>query len=252
MQVKNNRIKTYRWNPLSGCTKYSEGCDNCYAERQAEWLHRLGNPRYVDTFNLTMHPDLLDQPLKWKQGKRIFVGMMSDVFHAGVPDDFIKQMFGTMNRANQHRFVVITKRAERLASLSKQLKWTDNIMAGVTVESSKYYHRIDLLRSTGAKYKYLSLKPVLGPMGDIHLTGIDWVVAGGESGKQNTRPMQVDWIRGIRDRCIADDVPLYFRQWGTKANNPDHSDPTLSDRHSQGGKALDGVIWTQYPDFFDI
>ncbi len=245
-------VKTYRWNPLSGCTKYSDGCDNCYAERQATWLHRIGNVRYVDNFNLTLHHDLLDQPLKWKKGKRIFVGMMSDVFHADVPDEYIKKMFDTMNKAKQHRFVVITKRSERLAEMSDQLNWTDNIMAGVTVESRKYFYRIDLLRQTGAKHKYLSLKPVLGPMVDIDLTGIDWVLAGGESGVENSRPLKVEWIREIRDKCIAENVPLYFRQWGRKENNPDQNDLTIKDRHSQGGKTLDGVIWTQYPDFFEL
>jgi len=243
-------VKTYRWNPIGGCTKYSDGCDNCYAERQAAWLHRIGNPRYVDNFKLTLHHDLLEQPLKWKKGKPIFVAMMSDLFHDDVPDDFIKRVFETMNKAQQHRFVVITKRAERLAEMSDELNWTDNIMAGVSVESRKYYHRIDLLRQTGAKYKYISMKPFLESMADIDLTGINWVLAGGESGDVNSRPLKADWIREIRDKCIAENVPLYFRQWGLKANNPDQDDPTIADRHSQGGKTLDGVVWTQYPDFF--
>ena len=245
---KNNidRIGLERWNPITGCTKYSDGCKNCYAERMANKLEKWGNPRYVNGFNFTMHEDLLDKPLKVKKGKRYFVCSMSDLFHEEAPDEFILKVFETMNKALQHTFVVVTKRAERLLELNDKITWSDNIIMGVTVESDKYEFRADLLRKTGAKHKYLSIKPLLSSVNNLNLEGIGWVLAGGESGGETARPVKVEWVRDLRDKCIEEAIPFYFRQWGKPENNPDAADPSI--KNVKGGLLLDGKAWKQLPD----
>lgn len=199
------------WNPVTGCTKISEGCRNCYAERMARRLQAMGQPNYRDGFKLTLHPHMLEMPLHWRQPRMIFVNSMSDLFHEDVPLAFIQKVFGVMQRASQHHFQVLTKRSERLARLSPKLPWPDNVWMGVTVENSNYTFRIEHLRQTKANVKFISIEPLLGPISDIDLDGIDWTIVGGESGP-GARPMRPEWAVDIRDQCVAKNVPFFFKQ----------------------------------------
>ena len=207
------------WNPVTGCSKISPGCKHCYAERMAKRLRAMGQPKYRNGFAVTSHPDALDAPLGWKRPRRIFVNSMSDLFHADVGDDFIRAVFDAMEQADWHQYQVLTKRPGRVVDLEDTgllrgtLPWPAHIWLGVSVESADYAHRIDLLRQTGAAVKFLSLEPLLGPLPDLKLDGVDWVIAGGESGP-GARPMQADWARDIRDQCGAAGVPFFFKQWG--------------------------------------
>lgn len=201
------------WNPLSGCTKISPGCKHCYAERMALRLQAMGQANYVNGFTLTLHEDSLTLPLRWKKPQTIFVNSMSDMFHPKVPVDFISRAFNVMQEAHWHRFQVLTKRSERLMKLSPQLPWASNIWMGVSVENEAYTYRIDHLRETGAVVKFLSLEPLLGPLNNLELEAIDWVIVGGESGP-GARPMKPEWVTAIRDQCITADVPFFFKQWG--------------------------------------
>jgi protein gp37 len=201
------------WNPVTGCTKISAGCLNCYAERMARRLRAMGQPNYRNGFKLTLHPHTLELPLRWRRPRIIFVNSMSDLFHKDVPLDFIEQVFDVMQRAPQHCFQVLTKRSERLADLSPRLPWPANVWMGVTVESEDYRCRIEHLKRTNAMVKFLSLEPLLTPLPDIDLTGIDWIILGGESGP-GARPMQPEWATDIRDQCVAAQVPFFFKQWG--------------------------------------
>lgn len=201
------------WNPVTGCTKISEGCRNCYAERMARRLQAMDQPNYRDGFKLTLHPHMLEMPLHWRQPRMIFVNSMSDLFHEDVPLTFIQKVFGVMQRASQHHFQVLTKRSERLARLSPKLPWPENVWMGVTVENSNYTFRIEHLRQTRANVKFISIEPLLGPIPDIDLGGINWVIVGGESGP-GARPMRPEWAAGIRDQCLAAGVSFFFKQWG--------------------------------------
>lgn len=201
------------WNPITGCTKVSPGCKYCYAERMAKRLQAMGKPAYQNGFQVAIHEELFEYPLQWKSPRLIFVNSMSDLFHERVPDDIILRLFDVMNRAFWHTFQVLTKRAERLSQISPSVQWTDNIWAGVSVENGDYLHRIDCLRSTGAKVKFLSLEPLLGPLSNLNLNGIDWVIVGGESGP-NARKMEPEWAKEIRDACVQQNVPFFFKQWG--------------------------------------
>src|SRR5260221_110250 len=193
--MKNSRIEWTEstWNPVTGCNKLSPGCKNCYAERMSKRLQAMGQKNYKDGFKLTLQPHMLELPLRWKRPQTIFVNSMSDLFHKNVPLEYIQQVFDVMNRAYWHRFQVLTKRADRLAQISTQLKWAPNIWMGVSVESEKYLSRIDHLRATGATTKFLSLEPLLGPLRNLNLTGIDWAIVGGESGF-GARPMLINWV----------------------------------------------------------
>lgn len=221
------------WNPLSGCTKISPGCTHCYAERMARRLKAMGQPNYANGFTLTLHEDALDLPLRWKKPQTIFVNSMSDMFHISVPRSFILKAFEVMQRANWHRFQVLTKRAERLAVLSEQLPWADNIWMGVSVENESYTRRVDSLRGTEAAIKFLSLEPLLGPLDNLCLEGIDWVIVGGESGPK-ARPMNAEWVLSIRDQCLRANVPFFFKQWGGV-------------RKKKFGRTLDGRTWDEMP-----
>ncbi len=201
------------WNPVTGCDKISPGCMNCYAERMAKRLKAMGNPRYSNGFQVTLHHDLVDLPLQWSKPRKIFVNSMSDLFHEAVPLDFIRAVFETMNRASQHNFQVLTKRSERLREISNELTWTDNIWMGVSVELGDYEFRINDLRATQAAIKFLSLEPLLGSLNSVSLSNIDWVIVGGESGP-GARSMEKAWVREIRDKCIAQELPFFFKQWG--------------------------------------
>lgn len=221
------------WNPLTGCTKVSPGCKHCYAERLAGRLQAMGHQSYANGFRLTLHERLLEVPLQWKKPRTIFVNSMSDLFHKDVPEDFIMRVFDTMVRASHHRFQVLTKRPERVVELSERLPWPENVWMGTSVENQKYAFRIDLLRQTGAQIKFLSLEPLLGPLSDLKLVGIDWVIVGGESGP-GARPMDSSWVTSIRDQCLSQDVAFFFKQWGGV-------------NKKKTGRILDGHTWDQMP-----
>ncbi len=223
------------WNPVTGCDKVSPGCKLCYAERLSKRLKATGMVKYRNGFEVTCHPDTLEVPLRWRKPRTIFVNSMSDLFHEQVPNEFVHDVFAVMEKANWHRYQVLTKRPERVAALSDQLKWPEQIWLGVSVESSRYLHRIDLLRECGAATKFLSLEPLLGPLPDLDLDGIDWVIVGGESGP-GARPMEEDWALEIRDQCLAVDVPFYFKQWGGVFKK-------------RRGRVLDGRTWDEMPRF---
>lgn len=224
------------WNPVTGCTKISTGCLNCYAERMARRLKAMGQPNYRNGFEVTCHQHTLNMPLQWKKPQMIFVNSMSDLFHKDVPDDFILDIFSTMRQAKQHQYQILTKRAERLAKLSPELPWRENIWMGVTVEAVDYKYRIDYLRYTGAKIKFLSLEPLLDDLGELNLDEIDWVIVGGESGP-GARPMEIDWVRNIREQCLAQNVPFFFKQWGGV-------------NKKRAGRLLDGETWDEMPTGF--
>lgn len=221
------------WNPLTGCSKSSPGCRNCYAERMAKRLKAMGQRNYVNGFDLAMHERSLDLPLRWKKPQTIFVNSMSDLFHENVPLEFIQRIFDTMNEASWHRFQILTKRSAILRDLSPSLTWSDNIWMGVSVESGDWAFRIDHLRESGAKTKFISLEPLLGPVPDLDLHGIDWVIVGGESGP-GARPMDPSWVSEIRDQCLDEDVPFFFKQWGGV-------------QKKKAGRVLEGKTWSQMP-----
>lgn len=201
------------WNPVTGCTRISPGCDNCYAERMSRRLQAMGQPNYANGFRLTEQPHMLGLPERWASRQTIFVNSMSDLFHRDVSTEYIQQVFAVMNRANHHRYQVLTKRSQRLMRLSPQLPWQPHIWMGVSVENDAYTYRIDHLRQTNAHVRFLSLEPLLGPLPDLNLEGIDWVIVGGESGP-GARPMDPDWVWDIRLQCRAARVPFFFKQWG--------------------------------------
>jgi protein gp37 len=221
------------WNPVTGCTKVSPGCKHCYAERMAARLQAMGQPNYRDGFKLTIQPQMLELPIRWKKPQTIFVNSMSDLFHDSVPNSYIRSVFSVMERAHWHRFQVLTKRAERLAELSLSLQWSSNVWMGVSVESSKYLNRIERLLETGARVKFLSLEPLLGPLPHLPLENVDWVIVGGESGP-GARAMSPDWVTEIRDQCVDADVPFFFKQWGGVSKR-------------QTGRVLEGQTWSQMP-----
>lgn len=215
------------WNPITGCTKISPGCDHCYAERLAERLRLMGQTNYANGFKLTLQPHALGLPLRWKTPQMIFVNSMSDLFHRDVPTKYIQQVFEVMNQARHHRYQILTKRSNRLARLSLQLPWSSHIWMGVSVESQAYTFRIDHLRETDAHIKFLSLEPLLGPLPNLNLEGIDWVIVGGESGP-GARVMNREWVLEIRDQCVKARIPFFFKQWG--GTNKKRSGRMLEDR----------------------
>jgi protein gp37 len=201
------------WNPVTGCDKISPGCKNCYAERMALRLQAMGQRNYANGFDLTLHPHALDLPLRWHKPQMIFVNSMSDLFHKHVPLEYIRRTFEVMKTAHWHRFQVLTKRSERLAELSGELPWPDNLWMGVSIETDKYCFRADHLRRTAARVKFLSLEPLLGPLPSLDLYGIDWAIVGGESGP-GARPMKEQWVLDIKSMCSQAGVPFFFKQWG--------------------------------------
>lgn len=223
------------WNPITGCTKISEGCLNCYAARMAKRLKAMGNPRYCNEFEVTVHKDLLEVPLGIKQPKMIFVNSMSDLFHKDVPDDIIMKVFETMNKAHWHTFQVLTKRPERVYKMEQAglLNWSSNIWMGTTIESDKYTDRIDMLRNTKANIKFLSCEPLLGSLKGISLEEIDWVIVGGESGPKS-REMKKEWVLELKDLCEKEGVAFFFKQWG-------------GFNKKKSGRMLDGKTYDGYP-----
>lgn len=221
------------WNPVTGCSKVSPGCKSCYAERMAKRLQAMGQANYVNGFELTLQSKMLDLPLGWKKPQMVFVNSMSDLFHDKVPEAFIMRVFDVMRRASWHTFQVLTKRAERLETLGRKLDWPSNVWMGVSVETAPFVARIDGLRGTGARVKFLSLEPLLGPLPDLDLNGIDWVIVGGESGP-HSRSMDLDWVTDIRDQCSRAKVAFFFKQWG-------------GTNKKKSGKLLEGRSWAEMP-----
>lgn len=201
------------WNPTTGCNKVSQGCKFCYAEVMARRLKAMGLDKYRNGFELTLHEDALKIPYTWKQPKIVFVNSMSDLFHKDIPPEFIQRVFKVMNDNPQHVFQVLTKRADMLLKYHKELEWTHNIWMGVSVEDAKSLSRINLLRRTRAKVKFLSCEPLIGPLTDLNLKKINWVIVGGESGRR-PRPMKPEWVFEIHNKCIEENVPFFFKQWG--------------------------------------
>jgi protein gp37 len=221
------------WNPVTGCTKVSPGCAHCYAERMAKRLLAMGQDRYRNGFKVTLQPDALETPLHWKRPRMIFVNSMSDLFHKDVPTEFISQCFAVMQEASQHTFQVLTKRPERAAELAPTLPWPTNVWMGTSVENADYVYRIHALTKIPAVVRFLSLEPLLGPIPRLPLTGIHWVIVGGESGPA-ARPIEQEWVLQIRNRCIDRNVPFFFKQWGGV-------------QKFFTGRELDGRIWGEMP-----
>ncbi len=221
------------WNPLTGCNKISPGCKHCYAERMAKRLKGMGVAKYQNGFQLTLHEESLEEPLKWTKPQMIFVNSMSDLFHKDVPLEFIQEIFDVIRRAHWHNFQLLTKRAERLSEIDPHLSWPDNLWMGVSVENADYTFRINHLRQTHAKTKFLSVEPLLGPIPGMNLAGINWVIVGGESGP-GARPLAREWVTEIRDQCLTAKVPFFFKQWG-------------GTNKKKAGRELDGRTWDELP-----
>lgn len=227
------------WNPVTGCEKVSPGCAHCYAERFAERFRGVPGHPYEQGFDLRLWHDRLELPLRWKRPRLIFVNSMSDLFHPSVPDEFVLNVFDVMRRAEQHKFQVLTKRPERAASLTERLPWSANIWMGTSVENQRFTIRSRYLQDTGAAVRFLSCEPLLGPL-DLDLSGIDWVIVGGESGP-GARPMRADWARDIKDQCRTADVPFFFKQWGA------HDERGIRVGKHRAGRILDGKTWDEMP-----
>ncbi|MEV7471744.1 phage Gp37/Gp68 family protein [Streptomyces kronopolitis] len=230
------------WNPTTGCDRVSKGCDHCYALTLAKRLKAMGSAKYQTDgdprtsgpgFGLAVHEDALSVPYGWKAPRTVFVNSMSDLFHARVPLDFVRRVFAVMADTPQHTYQVLTKRARRLRQIADRLEWPPNVWMGVSVETSEELARVDDLRQVPAKVRFLSCEPLLGPLGGLDLDGIDWVIAGGESGPGH-RPLEEDWVTGIRDACAAAQVAFFFKQWG--GHTP-----------KAGGRTLQGQTWDQLP-----
>lgn len=227
------------WNPVTGCTEISPGCAHCYAKTFAERFRGVEGHPYENGFDLQLRPERLDQPLRWKKPRTIFVNSMSDLFHPEVTFEYIESVFEVMAEANHHRFQVLTKRSERLAELAPSLPWPDNIWMGVSVESQRFVHRIDRLRCVPAAVKFLSCEPLLGEL-KLELTGIDWVIAGGESGPKS-RPMKKEWALSIMEQCGRSGVPFFFKQWGS------HNEAGKRVGKKRSGRRINGLEYAGMP-----
>ena len=221
------------WNPVTGCSRVSAGCLHCYAETFAErWRGVPGHP-YEQGFDLRLWPDRLEQPLKWRRPRTIFVNSMSDLFHEKIPVDYLRQIFEVMQEADWHVFQILTKRHERLSQMAGELPWPPNVWMGVTIEDERFVNRADHLREVPAAVRFISAEPLLGPLGGLQLEGIDWLIAGGESGPRH-RPVEESWLLELRDRCLDAEVAFFFKQWG-------------GHRPKSGGRELDGRTWDDMP-----
>jgi protein gp37 len=221
------------WNPVTGCDKVSPGCAHCYAETFAERWRGTPDHPYEQGFDLKLWPHRLEQPLKWTRPRMIFVNSMSDLFHERIPDDFIAQVFDVMGAASHHTFQILTKRHERLVDLAPSLPWHRNVWMGVSIENRRFIHRADNLRRVAASVRFISAEPLLGPLEGLDLSGIHWLIAGGESGPRH-RPVSEEWLIALRDHCIAEEVAFFFKQWGGA-------------RPKAGGRTLAGETWNQMP-----
>ncbi|MDZ4205428.1 MAG: phage Gp37/Gp68 family protein [Bacteroidales bacterium] len=227
------------WNPVTGCTKISEGCRHCYAESFALRLQAMGQAKYKNGFKLTLHDDTLYEPYKWKKSRIVFVNSMGDLFHKDVPVEYIKKVFNAMNNNPQHLFQILTKRADILRYYDSEgwLEWPHNLWMGVTVESKAVIHRIENLRNTRARVKFLSCEPLLSPLENMNLHGIDWVIVGGESGR-TPRPIEEEWVIDIKEQCQRADVAFYFKQWG-------------GTNKKKNGSALKGKTYKEMPEIIE-
>ena len=216
------------WNPVTGCSKVSPGCAHCYAETFAERFRGVPDHPYEQGFDLRLWPERLNLPLRWRQPRRIFVNSMSDLFHEDIPVDYLRQIFAVMQQCHWHQFQILTKRHDRLAALAPSLPWPENIWMGVSIENRRFVHRADYLRQVPAAVRFISAEPLLGRPEGLDLTGIDWLIAGGESGTKH-RPMKIEWVRELRDRCLAEGVAFFFKQWGGRWSK-------------QGGRVLDDQV----------
>lgn len=223
------------WNPVTGCAKVSPGCAHCYAERLSLRFHQTRKPWLPEheTENVVLHPERLDQPNRWRKPRVIFVNSMSDLFHERVPLSFVQDVFDVMVETERHTFQILTKRAQRLADLAPFLTWPENVWTGVSVENMRWAARVDYLRRVPAAVRFISAEPLLGPLDALDLDGIDWLIAGGESGPRH-RPMQTEWLRALRDRCQDEDIAFFFKQWGGRSSK-------------SGGRALDGREYDEMP-----
>ena len=222
------------WNPVTGCTKISAGCLNCYAERMAKRLRAMGQQRYRNGFKVTLQTEALEEPYKWKKPRIVFVNSMSDLFHEEIPLEFMQDVFKVMNKNIRHTFQILTKRSERLRELAPLLEWSQNIWIGVTIENNDYVYRVDDLRTVGASIKFISLEPLLGPVPDLEFDGIDWIIVGGESGP-GARPMEEKWVLDIKKKCENEhNIPFFFKQWGGV-------------NRKKTGRTLQGKTWDNYP-----
>jgi len=222
------------WNPVTGCSKVSAGCKHCYAERFAKRLQAMGNPRYRNGFKVALHPDKVSEPHRWKSPRMVFVNSMSDLFHEEVPVSFIQEVFRTMSNTPRHTYQILTKRAERAAHLCRILPWPENVWMGVSIENHSVRVRLEHLRDIPARIRFLSLEPLLGPLPELDLRGIHWVIVGGESGP-HARPMKKEWVTDIRDQCETAGVAFFFKQWG-------------GIRKHENGRELDGREWNEMPE----
>jgi protein gp37 len=231
----NSRIEWTQntWNPVTGCTKISSGCKNCYSERMAKRLQAMELPRYRNGFQVTLHEDILALPFTWKQPRVIFVNSMSDLFHEKVPDSFIHKVFDTMIKCPQHTFQILTKRSKRLVKLSRSLPWANNIWMGVSVEDDQVVYRVSDLQKTPSSIRFISYEPLIGPINSLSLDGIHWVIVGGESGP-GARQMNIDWVISIQKQCESADVPFFFKQWG-------------GTRKKSAGRILNGKTYSDMP-----
>ncbi len=225
------------WNPVTGCTKVSAGCKNCYAERMAKRLKRMGHPNYANGFKLTLHKHVLKYPLQWKKPQTIFVNSMSDLFHEEIPDGFIFEAFNVMKKAYWHNFQILTKRSARLKQLASIIEWPRNVWMGVSVENKKVRYRIDDLRLVPSHIRFLSLEPLLESIEFLNLKNIDWVIVGGESGP-GARPIKAEWVIQIRKQCIEENIPFFFKQWG-------------GTNKKRSGRLLEGRTWDEMPLLLD-
>ncbi|MBA4311877.1 MAG: hypothetical protein C0417_04510 [Chlorobiaceae bacterium] len=221
------------WNPITGCTKVSPGCKNCYAERIAKRLQAMGSPSYNSGFKVTLHPDVIALPLKWRKPRIVFVNSMSDLFHEKIPTEYIQKVFRMMDKANHHTFQILTKRSDRLRLLAPILIWPKNVWMGVSVESEDYISRVHDLAQVPSVVRFISLEPLLGQISTIPLDKIDWVIVGGESGPK-ARTMSPEWVRNIREQCKNNSVPFFFKQWGGV-------------HKKKNGRMLDGKIYNEMP-----
>jgi protein gp37 len=221
------------WNPVTGCNKVSPGCAHCYAETFAERWRGVPGHAYEQGFDLRLWPNRLPQPLRWRRPRMIFVNSMSDLFHEDIPLEYIQRVFDVMVAANHHTFQVLTKRHVRLAELASELPWPDHVWMGVSIENRRFIHRAEYLRQVPAAVRFISAEPLLGPLDGLDLTGIHWLISGGESGPRH-RPVKAEWVRQLRDQCQREGVAYFFKQWGGV-------------RSKAGGRQLDGRTWDEMP-----
>jgi protein gp37 len=231
------------WNPTTGCDRISAGCDNCYALTLSKRLKAMGVAKYQNDgnsitsgpgFGLTLHPKTVTEPFNWKSPRTVFVNSMSDLFHARVPLGYIRDIFEVITETPQHTYQILTKRSTRLRKIAEKLDWPENLWMGVSVENTSVFHRIDDLRTVPAAVRFLSCEPLLGPLDDIRLSNIGWVIAGGESGP-HYRPLNITWVRDLRNACVENEVPFFFKQWGGRTSK-------------SAGRILDGEIWGEFPE----